>query len=256
MLAYISKGKICWSILLIIAVILFTRPTEYYYFSSGTAIDLSDQVEVNNEISNNIGQNQNSFHIVAVAVNSARVYHHVLGLANPEWEIKPLPIRTFKKQQDMLDDHLYKLYDKGVKNAKLNALSFIYPQTVDLGHRAMGNININSIVEEKKNLITVNRQGRGNSGSLMYALEFINRLSRSDLTSGYKVSGSGRLHLQGHVTAVNGIKQKVIAAEKKGIDAFLAPVNNYESAIKYADSMKVIKVDSIGDAIKALEELN
>jgi Lon-like protease len=105
----------------------------------------------------------------------------------------------------------------------------------------------------------------GPSAGLMFSLEIYNQLTKDDLTKGYAIAGTGTISPDGSVGRIGGIDQKVIAADKAGAEIFLAPNengikgSNYEIAIKTAEDidtkMKIIPVNTFGDAITYLEEL-
>ncbi len=100
--------------------------------------------------------------------------------------------------------------------------------------------------------VTVDRDGRGDSGSLMYGLAMLNAFTETDLAGGKTIAGSGRLRLNGKILSVNGVAQKVMAAESEGIEIFLISPYDYEEAKQYAEEMHVIPVDSIYEALKVL----
>ena len=52
------------------------------------------------------------------------------------------------------------------------------------------------------------------------------------------------------------MKQKVAAAEQLGAVYFLCPVDNYPDAVSVAQSIKVIKIATTGQAIQFLEDLH
>ncbi|MFZ3588039.1 SepM family pheromone-processing serine protease [Bacillus sp. DJP31] len=101
----------------------------------------------------------------------------------------------------------------------------------------------------------------GPSAGLMFTLEIYNQLTSGDLTSGYKIAGTGTINYDGVVGPIGGISHKIIAAKRAGASYFLAPVasSNYTDAKNTAEEigteMKVIPVDSLDDAIKFLQTL-
>ncbi|MGD7043574.1 SepM family pheromone-processing serine protease [Jeotgalibacillus proteolyticus] len=114
----------------------------------------------------------------------------------------------------------------------------------------------------------------GPSAGLMYSLEIYDQLIEEDLTKGYSIAGTGTISSEGVVGRIGGIDQKVVAADKQGMEYFLAPddeipdeikeenpdiLTNYEAAAKTAKeietSMEIIPVKTFEDALNFLEEL-
>ncbi|MDQ0231288.1 SepM family pheromone-processing serine protease [Metabacillus malikii] len=105
----------------------------------------------------------------------------------------------------------------------------------------------------------------GPSAGLMMALEIYNQLIKEDITKGYKIAGTGTISADGKIGPIGGISQKIVAADKEGIEIFFAPheesnsSSNYQEAIKVAKKintkMKVVPVSSFDDAVKYLTSL-
>lgn len=105
----------------------------------------------------------------------------------------------------------------------------------------------------------------GPSAGLMFSLEIYNQLVEEDITKGYIIAGTGTLDEEGTVGRIGGIKQKVMAAHKAGVDIFLAPKEggrenaNYYEALSAAEeigtTMKIIGVDTFDEALQSLEKL-
>lgn len=103
----------------------------------------------------------------------------------------------------------------------------------------------------------------GPSAGLMMTLEIYNQLTEEDMTKGYKIAGTGTINEEGAVGPIGGIAQKIVAADKAGVDIFFAPNengaknSNYEVAVHTAKdidtNMKIVPVDSFDDAIQFLE---
>jgi len=96
---------------------------------------------------------------------------------------------------------------------------------------------------------------RGPSAGLMIALEILNQLTENDLSNGLVVTGTGNLSVDGRITEVDGIKQKIISAKKQKADIFLVPKENYQEALKFTQNIKVIPVENFDDAIMKLIKL-
>lgn len=105
----------------------------------------------------------------------------------------------------------------------------------------------------------------GPSAGLMFSLEIYNQLVKEDMTKGYTIAGTGTIDEEGHVGAIGGIDQKIVAASESGADIFFAPNengavgSNYEVALATAEdigtSMKVVPVDTMEDALNYLKSL-
>lgn len=105
----------------------------------------------------------------------------------------------------------------------------------------------------------------GPSAGLMMSLEIYNQLTEGDLTRGYQIAGTGTINAEGEVGPIGGISQKIVAADKEGIDIFLAPnekgnpISNYKEAVetgkKIGTDMKIIPVDTFDEAVEYLQNL-
>jgi len=89
----------------------------------------------------------------------------------------------------------------------------------------------------------------------MIALEILNQLTENDLSNGLIITGTGNLSVDGKITEVDGIKQKIISAKKQKADIFLVPKENYQEALKFNQNIKVIPVENFDDAIMKLIKL-
>lgn len=105
----------------------------------------------------------------------------------------------------------------------------------------------------------------GPSAGLMFTLEIYNQLTEEDITKGYKIAGTGTISPDGTVGPIGGIEQKIVAADREGVELFFAPNeqgkkgSNYKMAKKTAkelkSNMKIIPIDSFDDALKYLSSL-
>lgn len=94
----------------------------------------------------------------------------------------------------------------------------------------------------------------GPSAGLMLALGIIDILTPDSLTGGQDVAGTGTVDLAGDVGPIGGIQQKMAGALRDGADWFLAPVENCDEVVgAVPDGLEVIAVDTVGDAVAALE---
>ncbi len=118
------------------------------------------------------------------------------------------------------------------------------------------------ITDAAVELITYDSLIGGPSGGLMQTLYIYNALSDVDLTSGIKIAGTGGINLDGSAISVGGIREKVITAERKGVDVFFVPRNenitndNYTIATRTkADigaELTIIGVETFADVIDYL----
>jgi PDZ domain-containing protein len=95
----------------------------------------------------------------------------------------------------------------------------------------------------------------GPSAGLMFVLEILDRVVPENLTSGHTIAGTGTITMDEQVGGIGGVKQKVITAEKAGIEYFLVPQENYQEASQVARDIKVVPVGELEDAISFLQEL-
>lgn len=95
----------------------------------------------------------------------------------------------------------------------------------------------------------------GPSGGLMFALGVYNAVTEGDITAGHKIAGTGTIATDGKVGAVGGVRFKVLAAEKAGADLFLVPQDNLQEAQQAAHGLRVVPVQTFGDALQALRQL-
>lgn len=108
--------------------------------------------------------------------------------------------------------------------------------------------------------INFKKSESGPSGGLITTLEIYNQLIKKDITKGKVIAGTGTIEEDGTVGEIGGIEHKILGAAHAKADIFLSPGGkNYTDAKKYIKEkklkIKLIKVKSITDAIKKLEEL-
>jgi Lon-like protease len=95
----------------------------------------------------------------------------------------------------------------------------------------------------------------GPSAGLAFALEVMAELGR-DVTHGYRVAATGQIELDGAVTPIGGVKQKVFDARKARVDVFLVPAgDNAAEARRYARGLRIIPVKSFPQALHDLATL-
>ena len=95
----------------------------------------------------------------------------------------------------------------------------------------------------------------GPSAGLAFALDVVEEL-RGDIDRGLRVAVTGELELDGDVAPIGGVKQKVIGARRSGADVFLVPAgDNTVEARRHAGDLRIIPVESFGQALRALATL-
>ncbi|MGP3999854.1 YlbL family protein [Streptomyces sp. 8N706] len=96
----------------------------------------------------------------------------------------------------------------------------------------------------------------GPSAGLMFALGIVDKLTPGDLTGGAFVAGTGTIDDKGKVGPIGGIQMKTVGARNKGAEYFLTPKDNCATAARdVPGGLTLVKVDTIGDAVKALEDI-
>ena len=94
----------------------------------------------------------------------------------------------------------------------------------------------------------------GPSAGLMLTLAIVDKLTPGELTNGEVVAGTGTVDLAGDVGPIGGIRQKMAGAVRDGATLFLAPVENCDEVSGHVpDGLEVIAVDTVSDAVAALE---
>jgi PDZ domain-containing protein len=96
----------------------------------------------------------------------------------------------------------------------------------------------------------------GPSAGLMFALGIVDKLTPGSLTGGRFIAGTGTIDDQGTVGEIGGITQKMAGARQNGATVFLSPVKNCAQAkATKPDGLRLVKVDTLGDAVTALDDL-
>jgi PDZ domain-containing protein len=95
----------------------------------------------------------------------------------------------------------------------------------------------------------------GPSAGLAFALEVMEKLGR-DVDHGYRVAATGQIELDGSVTPIGAVKQKIFGVRQADADVFLVPAGeNAQVARRYASGVRVIAVKSFPQALRALATL-
>jgi PDZ domain-containing protein len=91
----------------------------------------------------------------------------------------------------------------------------------------------------------------GPSAGLAFALDIVDELG-ADVDRGRRIVVTGQLGLDGTVTPIGGVKQKVIGAEAVGADVFVVPEGNAAEARQYADGIDIVPVGTFDEALADL----
>ena len=92
----------------------------------------------------------------------------------------------------------------------------------------------------------------GPSAGLAFALGIIQKTGVEDLARGRTIATTGAVDDEGNVLPIGGVQQKMEAATKKGAQILLVPEDNYAMLHDIPDSLKVIPVATLSDAVQAL----
>ena len=97
----------------------------------------------------------------------------------------------------------------------------------------------------------------GPSAGLMFALGIVEKLTPEDVTRGEVIAGRGTIDAQGVVGPIGGIRHKMQGALNDGAGWFLAPADNCPDLVGHVpDGLQVIPVETLSDAVEALEALS
>jgi PDZ domain-containing protein len=94
----------------------------------------------------------------------------------------------------------------------------------------------------------------GPSAGLAFTLGIVDVLTPGSLTGGRPVAITGTIELDGTVGPIGGIRQKTFLAERAGMELFIVPTAEAEEAKRYAGTMKVVGVDDLDGALRALAD--
>ena len=95
----------------------------------------------------------------------------------------------------------------------------------------------------------------GPSAGLAFTLAVIDLLTPGELTGGIEIAATGEVQDDGRIGQVGGVPQKTASVRDRGIELFLVPAANFEAAAEMAgDSLEVVAVETLDDALRALAE--
>jgi PDZ domain-containing protein len=97
----------------------------------------------------------------------------------------------------------------------------------------------------------------GPSAGLAYALELLDLMTPGELTGGARVAATGELDTDGSgkVLPIGGEAEKAATVRSQHVAMFIVPRANYAKAKAHAGKLKVVPVDTIDDALRALATL-
>lgn len=95
----------------------------------------------------------------------------------------------------------------------------------------------------------------GPSAGLGLALAIVDLLTPGELTGGRRVAVTGAISPDGRVEPVGGIVHKTRAAAAADAEVLIVPTANYDEAKAVAGHLRVVAVDSLDDALDALERV-
>ena len=100
----------------------------------------------------------------------------------------------------------------------------------------------------------------GPSAGLAFTLAVLDELTAGELTGGATVAVTGTIDAGGRVGSVGGVVQKTAAVRDLGADAFIVPAGLPEDELtrvydRAGDSLQIIPVEDLDDALAALAEL-
>jgi Lon-like protease len=102
--------------------------------------------------------------------------------------------------------------------------------------------------------VNIDERIGGPSAGMVFALAIYDTLTPGALLGGMHVAGTGEISPDGEVGPIGGIQQKIAAASEDGATLFLAPAANCdEASLADPDDMRVVRIETLDDAIAAVE---
>jgi len=95
----------------------------------------------------------------------------------------------------------------------------------------------------------------GPSAGLAFTLAVLDVLTPGELTAGLDVAVTGTIDGLGNVGPIGGIGQKAAAVREAGHDVFIVPASEADEARARAGDVEVIGVETLDDALAALDSL-
>lgn len=317
-------------IFLLLSVIVFLFPVNYYIIIGGDINDIGNRVSVEGEY-----KSKGSFNISYVSELNGRLGPYLLSYIIPSWERESANDYKYEDEESIADIEFrskldlvstngnaikwaYEMADKEYKAIETKvyiiSVSSEYNSDLKVGDQiikfddkeienvAMAREYLGQLEDKDKIKVTVMRndkersfdvdiyenEGRkiigvylqevseyetdpkveikfkanesGPSGGLITTLAIYDKLTKSDLTKGLKIAGTGTIEEDGTIGAIGGVKYKLMGAVKNKADVFLVPMDkNYEECVKLQKEKKykieIIGVSTIQEAIEKLESM-
>ena len=92
----------------------------------------------------------------------------------------------------------------------------------------------------------------GPSGGMIFTLAVIELLTKENLLEGRSVAGTGTITEDGTIGGIGGIEEKLVAAQRAGVDLFLAPQENCSELSSIPEGITVAAVGTLDAAVAAL----
>ena len=89
----------------------------------------------------------------------------------------------------------------------------------------------------------------------MFALAIYDKLTPGELLAGQHLGGTGTIDPEGTVGGIGGIQEKIAGAEQAGATTFLVPAPNCGDLAGVRTSMRLVRVDTLADAIRSVRAL-
>ena len=188
----------------------------------------------------------NVIYITDEADTDIKVYDKILSVEGEDIssleDLKEIVSR--KKENDTINI----LVDRNGK--KINTTSKIYKldDSLKVGISTLTTYEYTTDPEIK---VKTKASEAGSSGGLMLSLAIYNKLTPEDITKGKKIVGTGTIDINGNVGEIDGVKYKLLGAEKNKAYVFLCPMENYDEALKVK---KDNKLDIIIKAVSTFDE--
>ena len=104
--------------------------------------------------------------------------------------------------------------------------------------------------------VTTKNSESGSSGGLMLSLAIYNAIADEDITKGRTIVGTGTIDINGNVGEIDGVKYKLLGANKNNAEIFLCPMENYEEALEVNEEYDLdVEIHGVATFSEALEYL-
>ena len=104
--------------------------------------------------------------------------------------------------------------------------------------------------------VTTKNSESGSSGGLMLSLAIYNAIADEDITKGRTIVGTGTIDINGNVGEIDGVKYKLLGANKNNAEIFLCPMENYEEALEVKEEYDVnVEIHGVDTFSEALEKI-